>query len=407
MSSPETRRRLCIDFGTSNTVAAFRIGLAEPVLVPLSGGASASMPSAVFADGDILLVGQAAVHRRLLRPDAYEESPKSRITDVEIELGERYWEVTEVIGAVLAHVCQTARRYAGIGDFDSVILTHPDDWSERRRAILRESARRGGIRREQIRTASESLAAAWYYVFRGHDVVGAERMCVFDFGGGTCDVAVLVHDGNGGFVVTGSGGDNGLGGRDLDARLQRWVFDEVAHLDPALVPQLQDPASRLTLADNVRRAKEALSESAQAVVDLPGTGRSLLLTRREFDEMIGDVVGRAVELTREAIARADTVTDGVAGPVAVYLTGGTSSIPAIQAAMSQVGRVARLGDPKTVVAQGGLLRSTNVEVPGPPGVVAAVGAVPAQLVGRTADRVSTPQGTVHGSAAAAGRRIVV
>ncbi|WP_439031875.1 Hsp70 family protein [Gordonia terrae] len=358
----ESRRRLCIDFGTSNTAAAYRIGVGEPVIVPL-GPRGPAMPSAVFADGTSIVVGHDAVVRRLQAPDAFEDTPKSRIDEGEIELGDRFWAVEDLIGAVLRHVHQVALRHSGSAGFDSIVLTHPDRWSERRKSVLRRAAERAGLGADRIRIASESLAAAWYYVFRGHDVSGDERMCVFDFGAGTCDVAVLVGNGAGGFTVTGSGGDNHLGGRDLDARMIRWVHDEAAEIDPDLPRQLRAPAAAIALADHVRTAKEALSDTAQAVIELPGTRHTLLLTRREFESMIGPFVERAVELTRDAIARADAAGSGPTGPVTVYVTGGTSSIPLLQSALSAVGRVARIGDPKVVVAQGGLLRSTNV-VPG-------------------------------------------
>lgn len=362
----DVKRRLCIDFGTSNTAAAYRVGAGEPVVVPLSPAAVA-MPSAVFADGATLQVGAAAVARRLQRPDAFEATPKARIAEGEVELGDRFWPVEDLIGAVLRHVTHAALRHSGLPVFDSVILTHPDKWSERRKRILRHGAERAGIRPDQIRTASESLAAAWYYVYRGHDVAPGERMCVFDFGAGTCDVAVLRRERDGNFTVIGSGGDNYLGGRDFDARLMRWVLDEAAELDPALADRLRNPATQLLLAENVRIAKEALSESAQAGIELPDAGRSLLLTRREFEAMITPFVDRATELTREAVMNADAVQasagESPGARLAVYVTGGTSSIPLVQSALSAVGRVARIGDPKVVVAQGGLLRSTNIEVP--------------------------------------------
>ena len=316
----ETRRRLCIDFGTSNTAAAYRVGLAEPVIVPL-GQSGPAMPSAVFAGEGTVVVGHDAVHRRVQAPDAYEDSPKSRIDEGEIELGDRFWPIEDLIGAVLRHVHRTALRHSGLPAFDSVILTHPDKWSERRKGVLRRAAERAGISADRLRIASESLAAAWYYVYRGHDVTGDERMCVFDFGAGTCDVAVLIRAGADGFTVTGSGGDNNLGGRDLDARMIRWVHDEAAELDPELSARLRAPAAAIALADHVRAAKEALSDTAQAVIELPGTQRTLLLTRREFESMIAPFVERAVELTRDAIARADAAGTGPKGPVIVYVTG--------------------------------------------------------------------------------------
>ena len=96
----ESRRRLCIDFGTSNTAAAYRVGFGEPVIVPLGPGGPA-MPSAVFAADATVVVGHDAVQRRLQAPDAFEDTPKSRIDDGEIELGDRFWPVEDLIAAVL------------------------------------------------------------------------------------------------------------------------------------------------------------------------------------------------------------------------------------------------------------------------------------------------------------------
>ena len=63
---------------------------------------------------------------------------------------------------------------------------------------------------------------------------GSSRLAVFDFGGGTCDVAVLDKQADQTFAVIASDGIDGLGGQDLDARIQAWVRRELAVRDPVL-----------------------------------------------------------------------------------------------------------------------------------------------------------------------------
>lgn len=105
------RYALGVDFGTSNTVAVARWpdGRARPILVD----GSPLLPSAVFADTEgNLLVGRDAVHSARLDPARFEPNPKRRVDDGLVLLGEREFEVIELISAVLARVAR-GRRSAG------------------------------------------------------------------------------------------------------------------------------------------------------------------------------------------------------------------------------------------------------------------------------------------------------
>lgn len=59
------------------------------------------------------------------------------------------------------------------------------------------------------------------------------RIAVFDFGGGTLDIAVLTVTGPNAFQVIAARGDNGLGGKNIDALIQRWVEQRLADRDPS------------------------------------------------------------------------------------------------------------------------------------------------------------------------------
>ncbi|NDK88486.1 Hsp70 family protein [Gordonia desulfuricans] len=350
----ERRPVLCIDLGATGVAAARRVGRDAPVPVPL-GRSGPTMPTAVFADGSTLVVGEEALRQRDRRPDAVEESPRSRIAEADIELGDRPWPVVDVLATVLAHVRRAAADAAGAsgsGAFDTVILTHPDMWAGRRTGVLQAAAERAGIRREQIRLVPQSLAAAWYQAYRGTEVGEGRPVCVVDIGADTCDVSVLHADGTGGFTVT-DAHSAAVAGRDIDGRLTEWVLEEAAHLDPALPELIRTSGEEIALADAVRAAKEALSEAAQTSVVLPGVDRSLLLTRREFEEMIAPVVARIVGVVTDALADVD-------GEPVLYPIGGTSAIPAVASALAAIGRVVQHDDPRTVVAQGGLLPPVTV-----------------------------------------------
>ena len=356
---------LAIDFGSSNTAAAYRDEYGRIHEVRLAAAGSL-MPSCVFYTAEQTLVGSTAVHSRLTAPECFEPSPKRRLADREVLLGNHIVPVTDLVAAVLTEALARARRVSG-SEPEQVILTHPDKWGPAMRDLLRHSACTAGIADANLRMVSEATAAAWFYTVKAPDLPVGARLAVFDFGAGTCDVAVLDKQPDGTFAVMAADGVEGLGGQDLDARIYSWVRNQLAVDAPALLRELDDPAAvatRMTLHDRIRDAKEALSEamSAAIVVSAAAGNRLLQLTRDEFDELIVADIDCAVALTKDVLAHADSVRP-VDTPPTIYLTGGSSAIPLVHTRLAALGPLGILGDPKTVVAQGALLTPVHATAP--------------------------------------------
>jgi hypothetical protein len=365
---------LAIDFGSSNTAAAFRDRRGHLQEVRLSA-AGTLMPSGVFFDGSRFLVGRTALQAAFTSPEAFEPSPKRRLADREIYLAGSMVAVTKMVAAVFAEVLARASHVMGAAP-DIVVVTHPDQWSAPLQELLAEGARAGGVDPDRMRLVSEAQAAAWFYARSAPaEVAVGSRLVVFDFGAGTCDVAVLDKQPDNTFAVIASDGLDGLGGQDLDARIQAWVRRQLALSDPVLLAAVNDPgaiATRLTLNDRVRDAKEALSEASSAaiVVAAAADTQVLQLTRDEFDELIGPDIGRAVELTKRVIAEANERVPSTQTPT-IYLTGGSSHIPLVHSRLTELGPLGVLGDPKTVVVQGALYTPQAAPAPPPESAPAA------------------------------------
>ena len=347
---------LAIDFGSSNTAAAFRDRHGHVQEVRLSATGTL-MPSGVFFDGSRFLVGRTALQAAFTSPESFEPSPKRRLADREIFLAGSMVPVTKMVAAVFAEVLAKSSGVMG-GTPDVIVVTHPDQWSGPLQELLAEGARAGGVDPNRMRMVSEAQAAAWFYAKSATEVPVGSRLVVFDFGAGTCDVAVLDKQADQTFAVIASDGLDGLGGQDLDARIQAWVRRQLAISDPVLLAEVNEPssiASRLTLNDRIRDAKEALSEaSSAAIVVAAGANTQVLqLTRDEFDEIIGSDIGRAVDLTNRVMAEAEERVPSSETPT-IYLTGGSSHIPLVHSRLGELGPLGVLGDPKTVVVQGAL-----------------------------------------------------
>ncbi|GAA0463679.1 hypothetical protein Aca07nite_59830 [Actinoplanes capillaceus] len=347
---------LSIDFGTSNTAAAYRRGDAPPTAVRLSDSAE-QMPSAVLATPQDIQVGTAAVRSARLHPDGFERSPKRLIGQDTVLLGGRDVPVVTLVAAVLRAVAVRAARVAGDDRPDAVLLTHPQDWAEPRRRVLRAAAVEAGFPEEILRLVPEPIAAVAHYANTTPPPDGS-TVAVFDFGGGTCDVALLRADGgSSGLRVLASAGADPLGGDVFDHLLLTAVLARLQDRDRGdLVSAVRDPANAralLALRNDVREAKHELSEHEHASIPVVAADAEevVTITAAEFDEMVAPQVRRATELTAQTLAQAGLVAGDLH---ALYLTGGSAHLRAVQRDLTALlGRPpATLEDPKLVVALG-------------------------------------------------------
>ncbi|GAA4251630.1 Hsp70 family protein [Dactylosporangium darangshiense] len=337
---------LGVDFGTSHTVAALRQPDGRSRILLLDSG-TGLLASAVFADvSGELLTGREALRRAASDPSRLEPHPKQRVDEATLLLGVAEYRTVDLVAAVLRRAAAEAVRVAG-GLPSTVVLTHPAAWGPPRRQVLLDAALAAGLGTPQL--VAEPVAAALYFtVVLGHRIDLGRPVCVFDFGGGTLDVAVVCRQGYG-YDVLANGGLADLGGLDLDAAV-------VAYLDTLLGPDWAQQSRRLAqgadadarlarrrLWDEVRAAKESLSRNSSAPIEIPGRQPALHVTRDEFERVVAPLVERAVAETGRIIAAAGCRPPDLAG---LFLVGGSSRVPLVARMLH-----ARLGVPPTVLEQ--------------------------------------------------------
>ncbi|MEU7841148.1 Hsp70 family protein [Micromonospora sp. NPDC049114] len=364
---------LGVDLGTSNTVAVLRWpdGRTRPLLMdgqPVS-------PSAVYADPDgTLHVGMDARRLAQADPARFEANPKRRVDEPTVQLGDRAYAPAELLAAVLTAVGRAA--VDAVGFLPPAVLTCPAAWDDTRRQVLADALLRAGWPQAAEHTLAgptppgtrllrEPVAAARYYtqvLHRPVPVGGA--IAVFDFGGGTLDVAVLRNEGadpwgDSGFRVVADGGLPDLGGLDLDAALVRRVGELLGERHARRWARLVRPSDaaqrrdQVRLWDEVRGAKETLSRSAVAPVAVPGVAEAVRLTREDVERVAAPLLHRAVQRAREVIAAAGLRPDQLAG---LFLVGGSSRIPLVARMLHAELGVAPtvLDQPELPVAEGAL-----------------------------------------------------
>lgn len=355
---------LGIDFGTSNTAAAHTGAVSGSVEALQLSHNRTTMSSSVFVEApDRIAVGDVAADRAESNPAAFMPSPKRVVAQGVVNVNGYDLPASVPVAAVLESVLARAVGAHGGTAPSELVLTHPEAWSPREIQVLLDAASRLGLDPSQIRTVSEPRAAAHYYS-RAHALAPGTTIAVFDFGGGTLDIAVLEANAAGTFDVVAARGDNGLGGKNFDAFVRRWVDQQLEARDPDLLTYLRREAPmdvRYALEDSIRRAKELLSEAPSATITVTGgDGRSerFQLTREEFEELISPALEKAVHLTRATLA--DARVSDPSQLEALYLTGGSSRIPIVHERLAALGPIATLDDPKTVVAQGAIAAAAPI-----------------------------------------------
>ncbi|GAA1873982.1 hypothetical protein GCM10009687_47420 [Asanoa iriomotensis] len=350
--------RLGIDFGTSHTVAVLA-SPGEPARTILFDG-SPLLPSAVCLDPQgRLVVGRDAIHLGLSMPAGFEPTPKRRIDDGTVLLGEREVAVEELVAAVLGRVFEEAKRVAA-GPVTSTTLTFPAAWGTQRRDLLRAVAERT---LPAVRLVAEPVAAASFFADRALPV--GQCALVYDFGGGTFDASVVRRHTTG-FETVATEGLADCGGLDVDAAIIDHLGGTVGRRDEASWRRLTHPsdvaerrASR-QLWDNVRAGKEMLSRATTTLVHVPLIDADVPLGREQLDKLTAPILARTVAATRAALTAAGVAVRELG---AVYLAGGSSRMPSVGTLLHrELGSTpTQVDQPELVVAEGSLRGSPEPE----------------------------------------------
>ncbi|HYP73511.1 MAG TPA: Hsp70 family protein, partial [Microbacterium sp.] len=312
------------------------------------GQSGDSASSAVFVADDALvgpyglLHGDAAERRGVGEPTRLLRETKRRVgDDIPLVAAGRSFRPDELYARSVAWTVRTVAEREG-GQIASVTVTVPAAWGEHRRRTITEALTACGV---TASLATEPAAAAAHYCAT-HDVPVGAVLAVYDFGGGTFDLAFVRHEENDDIVLH-TDGIAELGGADFDDA----VFAHVVSSLDAATPLGSDPVALAALRRECVSAKEALSFDPDATIPVLHCGASIRLIRAEFEAMIDDEIERTVALF--ARARADAGLDDEEIH-AIVLSGGTSRIPRVAQQLSDAFDLPLKvdADPKAVVALG-------------------------------------------------------
>ena len=314
-----------IDLGTTNSCVAVMEG-GEAVVIANAEGNRTTPSVVAFSKTGERMVGQVAKRQAITNPDRTISSIKREMgSDHKVNIDGKAYTPQEISAMILQKLKSDAEAYLGQPVTEAVI-TVPAYFTDSQRQATKDAGKIAGL--EVKRIINEPTAAALAY---GVDKEQAQKIMVYDLGGGTFDVSILEID-DGVIEVLATAGNNRLGGDDFDQCIMKYLVSEFKRTDG--IDLSGDKVAMQRLKEAAEKAKIELSGVTSSNINLPyitadATGPKHLdvtLTRAKFNELTGHLVDATMGPVRQAMSDAGLKPSDLAK---VLMVGGSSRIPAV------------------------------------------------------------------------------
>ena len=337
-----------IDLGTTNSCVAVMEG-GQPKVISASDTGKNTTPSVVELIKN--LVGDVAKRQMILNPTntlfsvkrlmgrrfddkevartekmvSYKiVSGKGGMADVEVD-GKTYTP-QEVSARVLMKLKKDAEKYLG-ETVTSAVITVPAYFDDSQRQATKQAGEIAGLKVERI--INEPTAAALAY---GLDKKNAQKIAVYDLGGGTFDISIL-ELGDGVFEVKATNGDTHLGGDDFDEKLVDFIAEEFKK-ENSLDLRLDKQALQ-RVRDAAEKAKIELSAAEEVEINQPYITQkdgqplhlTMKLTRAKFESIVDGLIASTIKPVESALKDAGLKASDINE---VIMVGGMTRMPKVQ-----------------------------------------------------------------------------
>ncbi|MFA4889256.1 MAG: molecular chaperone DnaK [Candidatus Omnitrophota bacterium] len=353
-----------IDLGTSNSAAAVMEG-GRPVIIPSAEGAGVAsgkaFPSYVaFTKDGQRLVGEPARRQAAINAEGTIQAAKRKMgTDFKFKALGKEYTPQQISAFILQKIKQDAEAYLG-DKVEEVVITCPAYFDDNQRTATKDAGEIAGLK--VLRIINEPTAACLAYGLE--KAQKAQKIMVFDLGGGTLDVTIMEMD-QGVFHVQSTSGDTQLGGTDMDKLLLEHIAGQFKR--ETGIDLMNDKMAVQRLREGAEKAKIELSSTVSTDINLPfitadASGPKHLtmnITRAKLEDLIGPIIGRCRHPMEQALSDAKLKSADIDK---VIMVGGPTRMPIVQKFVEDyVGKKIERGvDPMECVAMGAAVQAAII-----------------------------------------------
>nr|CAH7724259.1 unnamed protein product [Callosobruchus chinensis] len=348
-----------IDLGTTySCVGVFRNGTVDIITNEVGNRIT---PSCVAFTNTERLIGDPAKGQMAMNPTNTVYDAKRVVNDkgkpkikVEYKGETKTFYPEEISSMVLTKMKEIAETYLG-SRVSKAVITVPAYFNDSQRQATKDAGTIAGLDVQRIINEPTAAAIAYGLDKKSED---DRYILIFDMGGGTFDVSILLIAG-GIFEVKATSGDTHLGGEDIDARMTQHFVEEFKRKNKIDIKDNKRALRRLQTA--CERAKRALSLATQASIEIDflaeGVDLHTSMTRATFEEINNDIFMRTIEPVEKAVKDARLTKNQIHD---IVLVGGSTRIPKIQQLLSNYFKGKELNksiNPDEAVAYGAAIQA--------------------------------------------------
>ncbi len=353
-----------IDLGTSNSAASVMEG-GRPVIIPSAEGAGVAsgkaFPSYVaFTKDGQKLVGEPARRQAAINAEGTVQAAKRKMgTDFKFKIFGTEYTPQQISAFILQKIKQDAEAYLG-EKVESAVITCPAYFDDNQRQATKDAGEIAGLK--VLRIINEPTAACLAY---GLDKAQkAQKIMVFDLGGGTLDVTIMEMD-QGVFHVQSTSGDTQLGGTDMDKVLLEYLAGQFKR--ETGIDIMNDKMAVQRLREAAEKAKIELSSTVSTDINLPfitadAAGpkhMTMTLSRAKLEDLVKPIVDRCKQPVDQAVKDSNLSTKDIDR---IIMVGGPTRMPIVQKFLEDyVGKKIERGvDPMECVALGAAIQAAII-----------------------------------------------
>ena len=336
-----------IDLGTTNSCVAVMEG-GQPKVIATSDTGKNTTPSVIELSKS--LVGDVAKRQMILNPTntiasvkrlmgrRFEDSEVTRTAKMvsykivsgkggmaDVEIDGKVYTPQEISARVLMKLKKDAEKYLG-ETVDRAVITVPAYFDDSQRQATKQAGEIAGLKVERI--INEPTAAALAY---GLDKKKAEKIAVYDLGGGTFDISIL-ELGDGVFEVKSTNGDTHLGGDDFDEKIVDYIAEEFKkensmdlRLDKQALQRVRDAAEKakieLSAAEEVEINQPYITQKDGQPLHL-----TMKLTRAKLEAIVDELIQKTIKPVEDALKDAGLKAGDINE---VIMVGGMTRMPKV------------------------------------------------------------------------------